>query len=156
MVGARWTKTSDTTYGIEYVYQNVEGSYVWVENSTVIDGGRIKTGILEAQYIDVDNLFAKEYLIATNMYVKNGRIGDFLINNNLTGSGYTNGTLNGNQIVLDPSNNEIVLSKNGVKRVRITNNEPYPIGTFTGRWRNDSLYQRNKRSSEHHKWNHCL
>ena len=126
MLNARWTKTSTTEDSVEYVYQNVAGSYVWVENSTVIDGGRIKTGILEAQYIDVDNLFAKE-LIATNMYVKNGRIGDFLINNNLTGSGYTNGTLNGNQIVLDPSNNEIVLSKNGVKRVRLTNNELTPL-----------------------------
>ena len=126
MLNARWTKTSTTEDSVEYIYQNVAGSYVWVENSTVIDGGRIKTGILEAQYIDVDNLFAKE-LIATNMYVKNGRIGDFLINNNLTGSGYTNGELNGNQIVLDPSNNEIVLSKKGVKRVRLTNNELTPL-----------------------------
>ncbi len=82
----------------------------------------IKGGYLQTSLIDTDAIMAKE-LVASNMIVKGGRIGDFTVNNKLIGDGYTNGALNGNQIMLDPSNNEIVLAKNGAKRVRLTNNE---------------------------------
>lgn len=89
-----------------------------------ITNGRtiIKNGYLQTNLIDTDAIMAKE-LVASNMIVKGGKIGDFTVNNKLVGDGYTNGALNGNQIMLDPSNNEIVLAKNGAKRVRLINNE---------------------------------
>lgn len=89
-----------------------------------ITNGRtiIKNGYLQTSLIDTDAIMAKE-LVASNMIVNGGKIGDFTVNNKLIGDGYTNGALNGNQIMLDPSNNEIVLAKNGAKRVRLINNE---------------------------------
>lgn len=92
-----------------------------LEGNTILEGGRLRNNM-----VDTDALFAKE-LVAKNMIVLGGKVGDFDIASKLIGSGYTNGVLNGNQIILDPSNNEVVLAKNGVKRVRLTNNALTPL-----------------------------
>ena len=93
-----------------------------INGKTIVEGGKIRNNL-----IDTDALFAKE-IMAKNMVVLGGKVGDFEIASKLIGKGYTNGVPNGNQVVLDPYNNEVVLSRNGVKRVRLTNSELTAIG----------------------------
>lgn len=93
-----------------------------INGKTIVEGGKIRNNL-----IDTDALFAKE-IMAKNMVVLGGKVGDFEIASKLIGRGFTNGIPNGNQVVLDPYNNEVVLSRNGVKRVRLTNSELTAIG----------------------------
>lgn len=92
-----------------------------IAGETILEGGKLRNNM-----VDTDALFAQQ-ISAKNMIVLAGKVGDFEIASKLIGSGYTNGVLNGNQIILDPSNNEVVLAKNGVKRVRLTNNALTPL-----------------------------
>lgn len=87
-------------------------------NSSITSGKVIiSNGMIAADMLDVEGLFAKS-IIARNMSVLSGKVGDFAIDGKLIGTGST-----GNQVLIDPQNNEIVMAKNGVKRVRLTNEE---------------------------------
>ena len=118
-IGDIWAKVTEE--GIEeYFYAEVEtGVYNWVLNETVIDGGRIKTGTIEANRIDVKGLLTTEDLYAKRFHLESGSVGAFQVDASILKAVSSDG----NAIFIDPISREITIENRtlneGVSAVRM-------------------------------------
>lgn len=97
-VNNEWMKLVDG--GTEsYIYvETTPDNFEWVLDETIIDGGRIKTGVIEAERIDSKGLFAQQ-ITATDLNVAYGHVGGFTIDNVLRSEDEQ-----GRGIIIDPTN----------------------------------------------------
>lgn len=105
-----------------YMQVSPAPTFDWIRDETKIDGGRIFTGTVKAQQIDVESLVADEAFI-TNVYamlieghraeIDSGRIGNFEIDNRLYSINATGG------IILDPDEKEISILNQDEVKIRI-------------------------------------
>ncbi len=125
-----WAKTTDA--GIEEYFwaETVTDNFQWVLNETIVGPGRIKTGAVSAEMIDVTGLFAKE-INASNFHLGKGTVGDFEVDSVLKSENEF-----GQGIFIDPKERLIAIEDKaegaGISAVRMRGGSLTPQAEIDG------------------------
>lgn len=99
---------------------------------TAVTNGKslIVGGYLNTEVVDVKALIA-QLVIADDMQVKRGEVGNFIVASSLIGKGRnSSGAYNGNRLVLDPDRAEIIVESDGKRGIRIASDALSPLASL--------------------------